>query len=74
MVEFDRFGTLANRRPIRRGGRAFDVLMALIEASRAVVSKDEPLSRVWRGRIVDQNRQPGTRLPRCATALAPSAS
>jgi hypothetical protein len=33
MVEFGRFGILANGRPIRLGGRAFDVLMALVEVS-----------------------------------------
>jgi len=43
MVEFDLFGILADDRPIRLGGRAFGVLMALIEASGAVVSKDELL-------------------------------
>jgi DNA-binding winged helix-turn-helix (wHTH) protein len=37
---------LAGGRPIRLGGRAFDVLVALIAASGAVVSKDELLSRV----------------------------
>ena len=73
-MEFGRFGILADGRPIRLGGRVFDVLMALIEASRAVVSEDELSGHVWRGRIVDQNRQPGTRLPRCAKALAPTAS
>jgi hypothetical protein len=37
MVELDRFGILADGRPIRLGGRAFDVLlMAQIEVSRAV--------------------------------------
>jgi DNA-binding winged helix-turn-helix (wHTH) protein len=74
MVEFGRFGILADGRPIRLGGRAVDVLMALIETSGAVVGKDELSSRVRQGRIVDQNRQPGTRLPRCAKALAPTAS
>jgi DNA-binding winged helix-turn-helix (wHTH) protein len=48
--------------------------MALIEASRAVVGKDELLSLVRQGRIVDENRQSGTRLPRCAKVLAPTAS
>ena len=43
MVEFGGFGILADGRPKRFGGRTFDVLMALIEASRAVVSKYE----VW---------------------------
>jgi DNA-binding winged helix-turn-helix (wHTH) protein len=33
-VEFGRFGILAGGRPIRLGGRAFDVLIALIEAAR----------------------------------------
>ena len=41
MVEFGRFEILADGRPIRPGGRAFDLLLALIEASRAAVSKDE---------------------------------
>jgi hypothetical protein len=35
------------------------MLTALIEASLAVVSKDKLLS-IWQGRIVDQDRQPGT--------------
>jgi hypothetical protein len=39
MTEFGRFGILADGRPIRLGGRAFDVLMALIEASGAVVPR-----------------------------------
>ncbi len=50
---------LADGRPITLGGRAFDVLMALIEASGAVVSKDALLSRVWQGRIVEENRLAG---------------
>jgi DNA-binding winged helix-turn-helix (wHTH) protein len=48
VVELGRFGILADGRPIRLGGRAFDVLMALIEASR-----DELLSRVQEGRIAE---------------------
>jgi DNA-binding winged helix-turn-helix (wHTH) protein len=74
MVEFGRFGILAEGRPIKLGGRAFDVLMALIAASEAVASKDELSSRVRQRRIVDQNRRSGTRLPHCAKALAPTAS
>src|SRR6516164_6580949 len=38
------------------GGRAFDALVVLIEANGAVVSKNELMSRVWPGRIVDDNR------------------
>jgi len=50
---------LADGRAIMLGGRAFDVLMVLIEASGAVVSKDELLSRVWQGRIVEESRLAG---------------
>jgi hypothetical protein len=60
MVEFGRFGILAYDRSIKLGGRAFDVLVALIDASGAVVSKDELLNRVRQSRIVDENRQSST--------------
>jgi predicted ATPase len=62
MVEFGRFSVLPLRRelladgkPIELGSRAFDVLMALIEAGGAVLSKDELLSRVWADRVVEEN-------------------
>jgi TolB-like protein/Flp pilus assembly protein TadD len=61
-VEFGRFRILPHRRevladgrPIELGGRAFDVLMALIEANGAVVGKDELISRVWPGRIIEED-------------------
>jgi DNA-binding winged helix-turn-helix (wHTH) protein len=51
--EFGRFRILPQRREVladgrsmELGGRAFDVLVALIEANGAVVSKDELMSRV----------------------------
>jgi predicted ATPase/DNA-binding winged helix-turn-helix (wHTH) protein len=60
--EFGRFRVLPQRRevladgrPMELGGRAFDVLMVLIEADGAVVSKDELMRRVWPGRIVEDN-------------------
>src|SRR6516162_2799081 len=60
--EFGRFRILLQRREVfadgrsmELGGRAFDVLVALIEANGAVVSKDELLSRVWPDRIVEDN-------------------
>src|SRR5262249_10986837 len=60
--EFGRFRILPRRRevladgrPMELGGRAFDVLVVLIEANGAVVSKDELMSRVWPGRIVEDN-------------------
>jgi len=62
IVEFGRFRILPHRRellvddqPIRIGGRAFDVLMALIEARGAVLSKDALMSRVWPNRNVEEN-------------------
>src|SRR5258708_12721192 len=61
-VAFGRFRVLPHRRelladgrPIKLGGRAFDVLLALIEARGAVVGKDALLARVWPGRIVEEN-------------------
>src|SRR4051812_16274033 len=61
-IEFGRFRVLPHRRellaegrPVDLGGRAFDVLMVLIEASGAVVSKDALMNRVWPERIVEEN-------------------
>ena len=50
---------LADGRPITLGGRAFDVLMALVETPGAVVSKNDVLKRVWPDRIVEENRLAG---------------
>jgi adenylate cyclase len=65
-IEFGHFSIFPHRRqlyadsrPIALGGRAFDVLLALVEASGAVVSKRELLQRVWQDRIVDENRLAG---------------
>src|SRR6516165_3912534 len=45
----------AEDRPLELGGRAFDVLVALVEANGAVVGKGELMTRVWPGRIVEDN-------------------
>jgi adenylate cyclase len=65
-IEFGHFSIFPHRRqlfadgrPIMLGGRAFDVLMTLIEAPGSVVSKDEVLKRVWGDRIVEENRVAG---------------
>src|SRR5258706_6352911 len=62
VVAFGRFLVLPHRRelladgqPVKLGGRAFDVLLALIEARGAVVSKDALMTRVWPDRIVEEN-------------------
>src|SRR5208283_147739 len=46
---------LADGRPVKLGGRAFDVLMALTQAHGAVVSKNALMARVWPDRIVEEN-------------------
>jgi len=63
IIEFGHFSILPHRRqllaegrPVRLGGRAFDLLLALLEAPGAVVGKDELLRRIWPGRIVQENR------------------
>lgn len=61
-VAFGRFQILPERRdlladgkPIKLGGRAFDVLLALIEAPGAVVSKEVLMERVWPNRTVGED-------------------
>src|ERR1700751_5175416 len=61
-IEFGRFSVLPRRRevlaegqPLKLRGRAFDVLMALIGASGAVVDKNTLMNRVWPDRIVEEN-------------------
>ena len=46
---------LADGRLIKLGGRAFDVLMALIEARGAVIGKDTLMARVWPDRVIEEN-------------------
>src|ERR1700687_677489 len=61
-IEFGRFKLLPPRRElladgelVQLGGRAFDVLMALVETHGNVLSKDELMKRVWPGRIVEES-------------------
>jgi predicted ATPase/DNA-binding winged helix-turn-helix (wHTH) protein len=61
-IEFGRFSVLPHRRellaegrPVEIGGRAFDILMTLIEASGAVVSKKTLMEHVWPNQIVEEN-------------------
>src|ERR1700741_2336175 len=62
ILKFGRFQVLPHRRefladgvPVPLGSRAFDVLMVLIEAGGELVTKDEILSRVWPGRVVEEH-------------------
>lgn len=61
-IAFGRFKVLRNRRelladgiPVELGGRAFDVLIALIDARGSLLTKDELIGRVWPDRVVEEN-------------------
>jgi predicted ATPase/DNA-binding winged helix-turn-helix (wHTH) protein len=41
--------------PVTLGGRAFDLLIALVERAGELVSRNELIDRVWPGRIVEEN-------------------
>jgi DNA-binding winged helix-turn-helix (wHTH) protein len=51
----DRREVLADGQPIKLGGRAFDVLMALIEARGGVVNRNALMARVWPDRVIEEN-------------------
>jgi DNA-binding winged helix-turn-helix (wHTH) protein len=60
-IEFGRFRVLARRRqlladgvPVELGMRAFDLLMVLIEADGALVTKKELVALVWPGIFVEE--------------------
>ena len=62
MVEFGRFRLDAHRRelladglPVPIGSRAFDTLIALVEAGGRLVTKDELLRSVWSGTVVEEH-------------------
>ena len=66
IFEFGRFRVvphrrelLADGRPMKLGGREFDLLLALIEVPGAVIGKEELMNRVWAGRIVEENSLQG---------------
>jgi DNA-binding winged helix-turn-helix (wHTH) protein len=60
-IEFGRFRVLLRRRrlladgaPVELGTRAFDLLLALLEADGALVTKKELLNRVWPSVVVSE--------------------
>jgi DNA-binding winged helix-turn-helix (wHTH) protein len=60
-IEFGRFRVLLRRRqlladgaPVELGTRAFDLLLVLLEADGLLVTKEELLTRVWRGIVVSE--------------------
>jgi DNA-binding winged helix-turn-helix (wHTH) protein len=61
-LEFGRFEVLLRRRelladgtPVELGTRAFDLLLTLLEADGALVTKSDLLSRVWPGIVVGED-------------------
>ncbi|HKM71055.1 MAG TPA: winged helix-turn-helix domain-containing protein [Stellaceae bacterium] len=61
-LEFGRFRVLLRRRqllaggvPVELGTRAFDLLLALLEADGSLVTKDELMSWVWPGIVVSED-------------------
>jgi DNA-binding winged helix-turn-helix (wHTH) protein len=62
MIEFGRFRLDAHRRELLAdgqavpiGSRAFDILIALVEAGGRLVTKDELLHGVWAGMVVEEH-------------------
>jgi len=62
IVEFGRFKVLrrtrellADGQPIELGGRAFDALVALLDARGMVVDRDRLMSLVWPDRVVEEH-------------------
>ena len=60
-IAFGRFRVLPHRRelladgrPVKLGGRAFDVLITLLEGRGSVVSREELTRRVWPNRVVGE--------------------
>jgi DNA-binding winged helix-turn-helix (wHTH) protein len=60
-LEFSRFRVLLRRRqlladgvPVELGTRAFDLLLALLQADGSLVTKEELMSRVWPGIVVSE--------------------
>ena len=45
----------AHRVPVPIGGRAFEIIEALVESAGEFVSKDDLMSRVWSGAIVEES-------------------
>ena len=79
-VAFGRFRMLPHRRelladgsPVKLGGRAFDVLITLLEGPGRVVSRDELILRVWPNRVVEEKNL-HAQIRRCAPLSGRAAS
>src|SRR5262245_36032983 len=54
-VSVQRRELLRDGHPVSLSGRAFDLLVALVEGRGTVVTKDDLILRAWPGRIVEEN-------------------
>ncbi|MBF8744017.1 hypothetical protein E2H86_05065 [Pseudomonas putida] len=54
-VSLERREAFLDGRPVALGGRAFEVLAALIRANGQVVGKEQLLREVWAGTVVEDN-------------------
>jgi predicted ATPase/DNA-binding winged helix-turn-helix (wHTH) protein len=54
-VSVQRRELLREGRPVSLGGRAFDILLILIDGRGTVITKDDLIRRAWPGRIVEEN-------------------
>ncbi|WP_175544893.1 winged helix-turn-helix domain-containing protein [Variovorax sp. OV329] len=54
-VSIPRRELLRHGLPVSLGGRAFDILLTLVDGRGAVVTKDELILKAWPGRIVEEN-------------------
>ena len=55
VLEPERRSLSAGDAPVALGARAFDILLLLVRHHDRVVTKDEILSEVWRGMVVEEN-------------------
>ena len=51
-----------DKRPVRLGSRALEILCVLTSAGRKVVSKDELMAQVWAGVVVEGHNIPDAQL------------
>src|SRR6202011_5988955 len=54
-IDLTRRELRAHRVPVPIGGRAFEILEALVESAGEVVTKDDLMRRVWSGAIVEES-------------------
>ncbi|AMA47155.1 response regulator [Pseudomonas alabamensis] len=54
-ISLERREVFLDDRPVRIGGRAFDILAVLIRAQGRIVAKDELINQVWPDTVVEEN-------------------